>query len=129
MRNQALISTAFAAVVFAITGVLAPLPAGAQTQLAQAQAPAPPKPYQPVAVKLPEPLKDASFEAFRKQLATIAQKKDRAGLARVIARNFFWIPEDKDAADKSKSGIENLAKAIGGLDGRNAPGWELLASY
>ena len=128
MRNQALISTAFAAVVFAITGVLAPLPAGAQMQLAQAQAPAPPKPYKVVAVKLPEPLKDASFEAFRKQLATIAEKKDRAALARLIARNFFWVPEDKDVADRRKSGIENLAKAIG-LDGRDAPGWELLLGY
>ena len=142
MRNPRLASTALAATVFAIVGALAPAPVAAQSQLAQAQlaqvqpptppptqAPAAPKPYKPVAVKLPEPLKDASFEAFRKQLATMAQRKDRAGLARVIARNFFWIPEDKDTADKSKSGIENLAKAIGGLDGRDAPGWELLASY
>ena len=86
MRNQALISTAFAAVVFAITGVLAPLPAGAQMQLAQAQAPAPPKPYKVVAVKLPEPLKDASFEAFRKQLATIADSLRYAGRLKLSSR-------------------------------------------
>jgi hypothetical protein len=136
MRKLRLTPTALAATVFVIAGALAPAPVAAQARLAQvqpptpppAQAPAAPKPYKPVAVKLPEPMKDASFDAFRKQLATIAQKKDRAGLARVIAKNFFWIPEDKDAADKRKSGIENLAKAIG-LDGRDAPGWELLASY
>jgi hypothetical protein len=138
MRTPRLTSTALAATIFVIVGALAPVPVAAQSQLAQAQppaqspaqapAPAAPKPYKAVAIKLPEPVKDASFEAFRKQLATIAQKKDRAGLARLIAKNFFWIPEDKDAADKKKSGIENLAKAIG-LDGRDAPGWELLAGY
>jgi len=149
MRNPRLASTALAATVCLTLGALAPVSVAAQSQLtqsqlAQAQPPAPPtgqapapaapaapsvpKPYKPVAVKLPEPVKDASFTAFRKQLATIAQKKDRAGLARVIAKNFFWIPDDKDAADKSKPGIENLAKAIG-LEGKDAPGWELLASY
>jgi hypothetical protein len=140
MRKLRLTPTALAATVFVIVGALAPETVAAQSQLAQAQpsapppaqAPAPaaavPKPYKAVAVKLPEPVKDASFDAFRKQLATIAQKKDRAGLARLVAKNFFWIPEDKDAADKKKSGIENLAKALG-LDGKDAPGWELLAGY
>ncbi|HET7681992.1 MAG TPA: hypothetical protein VFK79_17875, partial [Xanthobacteraceae bacterium] len=41
----------------------------------QAQQPAPPKPYKKVAVSLPAPINDASFEAFRKQLAEIAQRK------------------------------------------------------
>jgi hypothetical protein len=137
MCKSTLTSTALAAAVFVIAGALAPLPAVAQSQLAEAaqaptpepqKAPAPPKPYKVVAVKLPVPIKDASFDAFRKQLGTIAQKKDRAALARLVARNFFWVPEDKDAADKTKSGIENLDKAIG-LEGRDAPGWDLLAGY
>jgi hypothetical protein len=79
-----------------------------------------------VAVQLPQPLKDASFEAFRKQLAGIAQKRDKAALGRIIAQNFFWIPEDKDTADKSKPPIENFSKAIG-LDG--ADGWLILSDY
>jgi hypothetical protein len=101
----------------------------AEQQPAQQQGQlAPPKPYKAVPVTLPKPLSDASFEAFRKQLSGVAAKKDRAALARLVAQNFFWIPEDKDIADKKKPGIDNLAKAIG-LDGNDPPGWELLAGY
>src|SRR5690349_1829014 len=120
------LTTALAATALVIMGALAPLsaqpqqpkstPAPAQPPQAQQpdqQAPAPAQAYKPVTVQLPKPLADPSFEAFRKQLVTIAQKKDRAGLGRVVAQNFFWIPEDQDAADNRKSGIENLAKAIG----------------
>jgi hypothetical protein len=125
---------ALAATAFAVAGALAPLTASAQQpkgqppaqEQQQDQSLAPPKPYKPLAIKLPAPMRDAGFEAFRKQLGGIAEKKDRAGLARlVVARNFFWIPADKDVADRRKSGIDNLAKAIG-LDGSDAPGWELL---
>jgi len=133
MRKTPLISTAVAAAVIVIAGNLAPAPAAAQTQLAEAvqppaQAPAPPLPYKVVAIKLPEAVKDPAFEPFRKQFAAAVAKKDRAALGRLIARNFFWVPEDKDVADKRKSGIDNLAKAIG-LDGRDAPGWDLLMGY
>jgi hypothetical protein len=81
-----------------------------------------------VAVKLPQTIKDASFEAFRKQLAGLAQRKDRTGLARLVSQNFFWIPDDKDVADRKKPGIDNLSRAIG-LDGRDAEGWEALAAH
>jgi hypothetical protein len=91
------------------------------------QAPAP-GPYKPVAITLPPALNDPSFDAFRQRLAEIAQKKDRAALARLVAENFFWIPEDTDLADKRKSGIDNLAKALG-LDGADAIGWDALAAY
>jgi hypothetical protein len=140
------LTTALAATALVIMGALAPLcaqsqqpkstPAPAQQppqpqQPPQAQQPdqqaaAAPQSYKPVAVQLPKPLADPSFEAFRKQLVDIAQKKDRAGLGRVVAQNFFWIPEDQDAADNRKPGIENLAKAIG-LD--DPSGWELLATF
>jgi hypothetical protein len=135
MRNPRHSPIALAATAFVILGALAPLPALSQQPPAQQQQqqqqdpqPAPPQAYKPVAVQLPKPLADPSFEAFRKQIVAIAQKKDRAGLARLVAQNFFWIPEDKDAADKRKPGIDNLAKAIG-LDGRDATGWELLATF
>jgi hypothetical protein len=118
---------------------LAPLPGGAQPQRPsppsgqaqpqpppqQAPTPAPPQPYKPVALTPPKPLEDPSFEAFRRQLAGIAQRKDRAALARlVVAQGFFWEKESGDAADKRKSGIDNLAAAIGLVKG---PGWEMLA--
>src|SRR5581483_4751535 len=122
MRNP-LISAAMAALLLAGTSALAP--AVAQPQAGQQQ-PAPPKPYKPVAIRLPQPVKDPSFEAFRKQIAAIAQKKDRAALARLVSQQFFWIVEDKDNADKKKPGIDNLAKALG-LDGGDPSGWDLLA--
>jgi hypothetical protein len=149
MRNPSLTTTTLAATAFVILGALAPLPAQSQQPKStpapaqpppQAQQPAPqqqpeqqpaltpPKAYKQVAVQLPKPMTDPSFDAFRKQLLTIAEKKDRAGLARLVAQNFFWIPEDKDAADKRKSGIDNLSKAIG-LDGRDTSGWEQLAIF
>ena len=149
MRSALVTSAALAAAAFVIAGVVATAPTHAQQQKQQApkgqqqpapqpqpqqqqptqqQAPAPPKAYKPVAIKLPQPVADPTFEAFRKQLAGIAERKDRAGLARLVARNFFWIPEDKNVADAKKPGIDNLAKAIN-LDGRDANGWDVLASF
>ena len=89
---------------------------------------APIKPYQSVAVKPPGPLTDPGFVALRKQLADVAAKKDRAALAKlVVAQNFFWV-QDKDLTDPHKSGIDNLAKAIG-LDAKDGSGWDTLAGY
>jgi hypothetical protein len=119
MRKSAL---AIFAVGFALVG------ANALAQQPEPQ-PAPPMPYKQVPVTLPKPFNEPSFDAFRQQLATIAQKQDRAALARiVVARGFFWVPEGQDIADKAKSGIDNLAKAIG-LEGANATGWDALALY
>ncbi|MGD9923977.1 MAG: hypothetical protein AB7V13_21435 [Pseudorhodoplanes sp.] len=109
-------------------------PFGAQAQQKQpAQKgpppPAPARPYTPIAVKLPGPFKDPSFEAFRKQLGEVAAKKDRAGLARlVVAQGFFWDGEKGDQADKKKSGIDNLSAAIG-LAGKEPVGWDMLQGY
>lgn len=118
-----------------IIGALAPRSAPAEGPRApqppaQAQAPAPgtPAPYKPVPIKLPTVITDPSFEAFRKTLLGVAEKKDRAALARLIAKDFFWFPEETDVADKTKPGIENLAKALG-LDGTNAQGWNDLVLY
>ena len=110
-----------------------PAPTKPQTQAPQPLPPPPPiapvKPYKPVAVRLPKPLNDASFDAFRKQLYDIVQKKDRAGLAKiVVAKDFFWEVESGDKADKKKSGIDNLAAAIN-LGAKDGSGWEILGSY
>jgi hypothetical protein len=75
-------------------------------------------------VTLPQPANDPSFEAFRNQLADIANRKDRTALARlVVANNFFWMGEKGDKANRRKSGIDNLAAAIG-LDA--GAGWQTL---
>jgi hypothetical protein len=95
----------------------------------QLHEPAPPKPYKKVSVTLPTPVNDPSLEAFRKQLADIAERKDRAALAAVIVpQGFFWEREGGDGADEKKSGIENFAAATG-LDGADGSGWEFLADY
>jgi hypothetical protein len=53
--------------------------------------------------------------------------KDRAALAgKVVAKGFFWIGENGDRANKRKSGIDNLAVALG-LDRGGDEGWETLA--
>jgi hypothetical protein len=113
-------------------------PAGGQAQQAPANPPqqqtaptvlAPVKAYKAVAVKLPAPMADASFEPFRRQLGEAARKKDRAALARlVVTQGFFWEAEDGDKADKKKTGIDNLTTAIGLAD-KDAGGWDLLAGY
>jgi hypothetical protein len=122
-------------------GQLAPGPAGpgapqrgpAQAQPAppgppgqRAQQPAPPKPYKALPVTLPQPYNDPSFDAFRKQLGDIANRKDRAALARLVVNDFFWMGEKGDKANKRKSGIDNLASAID-LDNKDGSGWEAIA--
>jgi hypothetical protein len=126
----ALAATAFAIVgALAATSLLAQQPAPAQPP-APALAPklAPPMPYKPVTIKLPVPVADPSFVAFRKQLGTIAEKKDRAALAKLVAPSFFFVNGEKDASDKKKPGIDNLAKALS-LDGKEATGWATLREY
>jgi hypothetical protein len=89
---------------------------------------APVKPYKPVAVTPPSPYDDPRFVAFRKQLAEVAQHKDRAALGKlVVSQGFFWI-QDKDLADQRKSGLANLANAIN-LDAKDDSGWQTLFGY
>src|SRR5262245_24321202 len=130
MRPSSLSPILAIATTVVIAGALTPVSVMGQAQPPAAAQPAPvaPGPYKPVPITLAPAMNDPSFEAFRKQLGQIAQKKDRAGLAGVVAANFFWVPEDTDMADKSKSAIDNLAKALG-LDGSDANGWEALGSY
>jgi len=126
MRRLAIAAASLAVAVVA----LAAAPADAQSGLLPLKPPppAPIKPYPPVAVTAPVADNDASFIAFRKELGEAAAKKDRAALARlVVAQNFFWI-QDRDLADHHKSGIDNLAKAVG-LDAPDGSGWESLNEY
>jgi hypothetical protein len=138
MRTHRFGLTALAATALVIVGAFAapllaqqPAPPPAQQPPGQPAAPAlaPPKPYMPVTIKLPVPVADPTFVAFRKQVGDIAMKKDRAALAKLVAATFFLVNGEKDAADKKKPGIDNLAKALG-LDGKDATaGWATLAEY
>jgi hypothetical protein len=74
----------------------------------------------------PQALNDAALEALRKQLGEAAQRKDRAALAKlIVAQGSFWIGEKGDRADKRRSGVDNLAAALG-LSNKEGAGWECL---
>jgi len=91
--------------------------------------PTKPGPYKPVAVAVPQAVNDTALEALRKQLGEVAQQKDRAALAKlVVSQGFFWIGEKGNRADKRRSGIDNLAAALG-LKNRDGAGWDMLASF
>jgi hypothetical protein len=88
---------------------------------------APARPYKPVAVTPAKMSGDASLNAFRDQLAEAARKRDRAALSRlVVTQGFFWERENGDAANKKKSGVDNLSAALG-LDNKDGAGWDMLA--
>ena len=104
----------------------AQLPPQAAPQV-QPPAPAPIKPYKALAITLPTPVNDPSFAAFRKQLADVASRKDRAALAKLtVAQGFFWEGENGDQADKKKAALGNLEQALGGFSGADAAGWDAL---
>lgn len=87
------------------------------------------KPYKAVEVTIPTPPADKSLDAFRKQLAAIAQRKDRAALAKLVAaKDFFWESDFGGMFDAKKSGLDNLANALrlGEASGR---GWAALAAF
>lgn len=86
-------------------------------------------PYKPVPVTPPQTVNDPAMEGLRKQLGETAQRKDRPALAKlVVAQGFFWLGENGDRADKRKSGVDNLAAALG-LNNKDGPGWDMLASF
>ena len=108
--------TRLAACLLAMSSLVAVPAANAQAQRpappAQAQPSAAAKPYKQVTITPAAPNTDASFEAFRKQLGDVANRKDRAALANLVSNNFFWLGPKGDKADKRKSGIDNLAEAF-----------------
>jgi hypothetical protein len=126
MRSARLVPIAFALLVAAATA------ASAQQQQQAVPLPmqsAPPGPYKAITVTLPPRQGDASLDTFRKELAEIAKKKDRAALAgKIVAKGFFWQREDSNDADPKKSGIDNLATALG-LDAPDGSGWQAMENY
>jgi hypothetical protein len=133
MRHLSPLSLALAVTAVALVSLIAPAAAAQSQQKSpppqqQAPQPAPPKPYKPLAVTLPAPVSDPSFDAFRKEIVGVAQRKDRAALARmVVAKGFFWEREDGKRAPK-KSGADILAQALN-LAAKDGSGWEALAGF
>ena len=104
-----------------ISACAAVLIVGAAAAQKRAPQPAPAVPYKTVSIALPKPMADETFDAMRKQLGEAAQRKDRAAMARlVVAQGFFWQRENRNAADKRKSGFDNLSAALG-LTNKGAP--------
>lgn len=100
-----------------------------QPRVQQPPPPTKPGPYKPVAISPPKAISEATFEAFRKQINEAAQRKDREALTKlVIGQGFFWLGEKGDRADKRKSGVDNLAAALG-LNSKDGAGWDMLASF
>lgn len=95
-------------------------PVGAQTPTR--------KPYKPVGVTLPTPPADKSLDAFRKQLAGIAQRKDRAALSRIVAKTFFWEGDFGGMYDAKKPAFDNLATALR-LNEADGRGWAALLAF
>ena len=123
MRSICLVSI-FASLLFASFAL-------GQNQPRGPQPPPPAKagPYKAVSVTPPQAIGDATFEAFRKQMNEAAQRKDRGALAKlVVGQGFFWLRENGDRADKNKSGVDNLAAALG-LNNKDGAGWDMLASF
>jgi hypothetical protein len=88
-----------------------------------------PKPYKKISVTMPAPVSDPALDALRKQLADIAQRKERAALGPlIVSKGFFWEREAVNGADEKKSGLDNFAAAIG-LDAKDGSGWEVVADY
>lgn len=116
---------AAAALLCAASAAVAQTPPAAQQPPPQAPA----KPYQKVTLSMPARVSDPALDALRKQLADIAQRKERAALAPlIVAQGFFWEREAGNAADEKKSALDNFAAAIG-LDAKDGSGWEVFADY
>ena len=144
MRRAALLPLAASALLIAVAPALsqgqprpAPPAGGAPQQQRPAQPPqqqaappqAAPAPYEPVQIGAPQPVNDPSFDAFRRQIGDIAKRKDRAALAKmVVAKDFFWLGEKGDRADKKRSGMDNLVRVLD-LNAKDGAGWEALAGY
>lgn len=101
-----------------------PAPPGPGPQAGQ---PAPARPYKAITVTPATPVADPGFEAFRKQLGEVVGRKDRAGLAGLVAQNFFWMAAQGEKTDRKKKPVDNLAAALD-LDAADGSGWEMLAA-
>ena len=80
-------------------------------------------------MKLPASPADPSSAAFRKDFAAIARGGVFDRLARiVVTHGFFWDRDFANGFDPKRSGVENLAAAVG-LERGTGGGWQALAAF
>jgi hypothetical protein len=135
MRRPTLFLLAGVVALVAATPTLAQAPAP-RAPAPVKPAPAPPAPpvppakaYEAVAVTVPTVPRDASFDAFRKELADIAKRKDRTALGqRAAARDFFWERDFSGGYDPKRPSLDNLAAALT-LEADDGTGWDALAGF
>ena len=96
---------------------------------AQAESMPPVRPYARVEVAPPEPFEDASFEAFRRELATVVRGRVYAELARLtVTQGFFWERDFARGFDPHRPTVDNLAAAVR-LEHGAGTGWNALAAF
>jgi hypothetical protein len=89
---------------------------------------APPKPYEPIAVTLPEASADGGLDAFRLDVVKAAGTRIYAELAAlVVGHGFFWGRDFSRQFDPHRPGVDNLAAALR-LEHDNGAGWRALAA-
>ena len=115
--------------------IAALLIAGATTAMAQnpprgQQPPPPPKagPYKPVTVTPPHRRRPQLRGLPQTDGRSRAAQRSRRACEAIVGQGFFWLREKGDRADKKKSGIDNLAAALG-LNNKDGAGWDMLASF
>jgi hypothetical protein len=106
--------------------ILAVLSAAAPVAVAQSVLP-PVRPYTAVAITLPPASTDASFIAFRAQLAAVAKSRIFAALGPLVrSQEFFWERDFQRSFDPRRPAVDNLAAAVR-LEHHGGSGWDLLA--
>lgn len=96
---------------------------------AHAASPRPAKPYTPVPIVRPKAFDDASFVAFRAELAAAAKARIYAGLAALVRKqDFFWGRDFEQRFDPRKPAVDNLAVAVA-LEHADGTGWDKLSAF
>ena len=86
--------------------------------------PAPPKPYKAVAVTPARPVADPSFEAFRKELADIVKRKDRAALGKAGRISGLFLGEPRTATRLTRRNrASRISRPRSGLTPEDGSGW------
>ena len=90
--------------------------------------PPPPKPYGAVALTLPRPPTDASFDTFRKELGAIVKRRSQPDLLKlVVEKGFFWERDFGGSFEADKSAVENFTRAFQ-FGAEHSDSWERLAA-
>jgi hypothetical protein len=87
-----------------------------------------PAPYAALRVTPPRPYNDPGLAALRRELAAVAQRRDRAALSRLVLAQGFFLLQDGANTAANKTGIDALATALS-LAAKDGPGWDTLGEY